>query len=525
MNAIFMTQSSNVHMFYGLMEALREPLQLGRVGFYLSDSWFFRMFREHTPDIESGAYVLLKEWDITTKGERAKADISLLRHYEEVLGMPDLWGAIIADRRIIYGQKFALRQDYRPRLNHDEILAILQEGLIAIERFFDIVQPDFVASFQCTTFGEYLAYLLARQRGVPFLNLRPTRVANYVIYGESIFEPSRRVQEQYERYLTQGIQDQWTKRAQDYLLHARQEDARYEGVISPSRKPPKTGRIARMAPRWDLLRLLRQEYHYRFRSPRCDANAPGVLVPYLYRVLLNPLRAHWINARFGKRYLSETDLDSLDYAFFPLHTEPEVTLMIYSRPYLNQIEVVRNIAYNLPVGMKLVVKEHPWSVGKRPVSYYQKLLAIPNVCLADPALPARPLIAHSHIVATIAGSVGFEAVLLGKPVVTFGGTPYEILPSTIVRRVRDLNRLGIEIADLLCQSEYQEHAVISYVAAIMSQSVPINLYSTLMRREGTHVSEHHSDAEQDIKALAQYTVATLAGIQRSMKCSLPGTDR
>ena len=67
------------------------------------------------------------------------------------------------------------------------------------------------------------------------------------------------------------------------------------------------------------------------------------------------------------KYVKNQDLKNINYAFFPLHTEPEVTLLVYSKPYMNQIEAIRLISHNLPIGMKLIVKEHPWNIGKRKI--------------------------------------------------------------------------------------------------------------------------------------------------------------
>ena len=61
------------------------------------------------------------------------------------------------------------------------MLNILQAGLIGMERLFEQVQPNFVISFVRVTFGEYLAYLFAKTREIPFLNLRPTRIRSYTV--------------------------------------------------------------------------------------------------------------------------------------------------------------------------------------------------------------------------------------------------------------------------------------------------------------------------------------------------------
>jgi hypothetical protein len=52
-------------MFYSLMKSLREPLELDRTGFLVSHYPSYEDFLREVPDIESGPYSLLKEWEIT----------------------------------------------------------------------------------------------------------------------------------------------------------------------------------------------------------------------------------------------------------------------------------------------------------------------------------------------------------------------------------------------------------------------------------------------------------------------------
>ena len=236
---------------------------------------------------------------------------------------------------------------------------------------------------------------------------------------------------------------------------------------------------------------------------------PGVVLPMLYTRLLNPRLARKVHAYLRDQYVTQDELAHLDYAFFALAMEPENTLLVFSRAHLNQIEVVRNIAYNLPAGMSLVVKEHPAALGKRKVSYYRKLLEIPNVRMADPALEARLLMVRARLVSTIAGSVGLEALMLRKPVLTFGQTPYELLPPTMVRRAGPLDDLGETIADLMHHHHHDEEALVGYLAAVMRRSVALDFYTSLLGRVGYSPdgSRAHGD---DIKALASYTLETLS---------------
>jgi len=508
-------------MFYELMKALREPLQLDKIGFYVSHYPYYRRFRERTPEIESGEYSLLKEWEITCKARNGKPNLDLIQQYEQKLGNPHLWGPLVADRRVYLGRKCTFFQDYRSRFDHNQMLNILQAGLLSMERLFDALQPSFVVSFICVTFGEYLAYLFALARGIPFLNLRPTRIENYMTYGKSPFEPSERIHAVYERYLTEGIEDDWKKRAGEYIGSVRTGHALYEGVIMPEKASSKNSSLIIQRLPKALFGLLRDEYDYRFGKVK-DNHNPGVLVPLYYGRLSRPMRLHRIHRRLSLCYVDEDELKSLDYVFFPLHKEPEVTLQVYSTPYLNQIEVIRNISHSIPVGLTLVVKEHPASIGKRPLSYYQKIIDIPNVRLADPNLPSKLLIHHARLVATISGGIGWEAVIRQKPVVIFGHTPYEFLPDSMVRRVTDLEKLGEVIDYLLRGYDYQEDSITAYIAAVMSQSVPINFYSALLGRQGVYtVAWDGTDADQviarDIETLAQYTIASLKDYGRAYR--------
>ncbi len=523
MNGLFLTQSITLKVFYDLMQELKESHQLEKAGFFISDSAYFQNFRKETPDIESGKHILVKEWEVMLKAEQSTPDIEKLKKYQEQFKIPNLWGAIICDRRIMWGKNFTFRQDYKTRFNHDQAMSILAETIDAVEELFDRVKPDFVVSFICTTVGEYVSYLIARSRNIPFLNLRPTRVQNYMTFGPSVFEPSELIHDAYKRYRNLKIENNWTRKASEYLNFVKDKHARYEGVFLPTQKPPQVRSILQIpkkkTPLFLLTRLIQktknfieEEKHYRFTGAKCDRHLPGVLIPGLYRKFLNPKLVRRVDSYFSKKYISESELQHSDYVFFPLHNEPEVTLLVYSKPYMNQIEVIRNIAYSLPAGMILVVKEHPAARGKRPLSFYKKVEGIFNVRFANPTMDARSLITHSKLVAVIAGSVGFEAVFLGKPVLTFGLTPYEILPSHMVRRIKDLNRLSEETSDLMQHYYFDEESLINYISAVMSCSVPIDFYTTLLEKKTQFSLRSSPERQRDISELAKYTMSIVKSL-------------
>jgi len=117
------------------------------------------------------------------------------------------------------------------------------------------------------------------------------------------------------------------------------------------------------------------------------------------------------------------------FVYFPLHTEPEMSLHWMSPECFNQIDVIMSIARDLPSDTYLVVKETIYSVGKRDKSFYQQIKDLKNTILLDVDTNSLEIIKKSSAVATISGSAGVEAAILGKPVLVFSKyTFFDFLP-------------------------------------------------------------------------------------------------
>ena len=419
--------------------------------------------------------------------------------------------------RIYLGKKYAYAQDYKPRYDHEEMLAILQIGLQRMEAFFDKVQPDFIVSFQCVTIGEYLSYLFAMDQGIPVLNLRPSRIKNFVYAGEDVLEPSKRLYKTYENFFENGIEPVLKNEVSRYLDDIRETNAMYEGVIPPSSKPPgsstaKKKNLLSFPALKTVPRLLIGEYQVRFGRLKEDNHASGYIGSFISQHAVRPLRAKLMEKIFKDDYVKFDELHNLKYAFFPLHPEPEVTVYVYSKPYLNQLEAIRLLSHNLPVGMKLVVKEHPWHVGKRTIKYYRKLVQIPNVVLAPPEMTSRELVIKADLVTVISGSIGLEGLMLKVPVVVLGRAPFNFMPKSMMRHAINPDSLGFEIRDLLSNFQYDEAAMQSYVAAVMKDSVAVDFYSILSGRKEAYnpknlnSNEQGSDIERknQVKLLSDY---------------------
>lgn len=113
------------------------------------------------------------------------------------------------------------------------------------------------------------------------------------------------------------------------------------------------------------------------------------------------------------------------YYLFPLHLQPEASTLMMAPYYVNQPATIENIAKSLPGNAYLYVKEHTSSYGKHSLGFYKQIKNIPNVRLLSPKEDTKRLINNAICPIVLTSTVGWEALLLGKPVVVLGEVFYK----------------------------------------------------------------------------------------------------
>lgn len=116
------------------------------------------------------------------------------------------------------------------------------------------------------------------------------------------------------------------------------------------------------------------------------------------------------------------------YALYALHTQPESSIDVAGSYFSDQIALVTFIARSLPVTHELYVKVHPADMDGKTLAFYRTIARIPGVRLIDYGADSRRLVAGSDIVFTLTGTIGYEAALLGKPVITFANNYFNRFP-------------------------------------------------------------------------------------------------
>jgi len=470
-NALFVTQGEYALFYLDLLPLLARALKLDRVGFYVTsrvnDARYLKKAEGLNVQVK-----FLKGWELTSADE--KADDDFLKTLEDEFGDPFLWNSLVIDRRIYNGVLTKYKQDYKPRFTHEQMLAVLQKSFKAILQFVEDVEPDIIiGGFTPVTSAEYIFYRCAKIKGIKYINLNPTKILNRVTFSQEIYREFPHFRKDYTAYLQQQDEDVFLRQAKQYV---QTRDKKYEGIIVSSGRFP--------CKQW-LGSLFKYPFvvaGYYWKKAYLDNEDRGYHWGYFYKNIRNPIRDRVLRATLP--YCSAETLNQRSYAYYPLHVEPEIALSLFGREYLNQIELVRNIAKSLPVTWKLAVKDHPAGVGRRNIGYYRKLLEIPNVVLVDHYVDSEPIIENAKVVFTVSGFSGFEAILKKKPVITFGTTFYDVLPGDMVRNVRSLRELPSVVKNLLDGYRYCEKDVVCLIAAALKNSTPLNLYQDVLNKKG-----------------------------------------
>ena len=139
-------------------------------------------------------------------------------------------------------------------------------------------------------------------------------------------------------------------------------------------------------------------------------------------------------SRFVRNYLEQKaralavgrlygELGERPFVYFPLHVTDDFKIERAIPHCADQEYLIEQVAAALPQGYDLVLKEHPVSLGRNSPAMLRRLTRIPNVRLVDPYTSSHELIRGARAIVVISSTVGIEALMYDKPVLTLG-QPY-----------------------------------------------------------------------------------------------------
>lgn len=174
-------------------------------------------------------------------------------------------------------------------------------------------------------------------------------------------------------------------------------------------------------------------------------------------------------------HLASSELDlSVPYIYFAMHLQPEASTSPLGKQYVDHRLAVRHLLECLPENVYVYIKENPKQgyLGRRE-NYYAGFPQSGRVKYAPLNFPSQRLIEHSLAVATITGTVGFEALWVPKPVLVFGHTFYGHGPG--VFWAGDRQSLASAINTILSGNWRSQMTPEEYIGILAHRSVGCNV--------------------------------------------------
>lgn len=290
---------------------------------------------------------------------------------------------------------------------------------LALEDVFDEVRPEVVVPEVGNETIRTAAHLIALERGTPtlflFYTIFPDPLRLYVDTMHAPIVPADAVRalDPGERARVDGFVAEFTRRA--------------EPIRARPRPRAGLGAFAGLAKHFAVSAGERDNEYLR----------PERFPPQLARERYRAARA---------RTLYDSAPAARPYVYFPLHVAEDYKIKRVIPHLADQRSLIEQVAAALPHGFDLVTKEHPLSVGRNSVNALQAIARIPNVRLVPPEVSSHELIRGAAGVVVISSTVGLEALLYAKPVLTLGSPFYSGYGLT--SDVSDLAELRDRVAEL-----------------------------------------------------------------------------
>jgi hypothetical protein len=331
-------------------------------------------------------------------------------------------------------------------LRRNLALAILED----VVNFIKEENVELIFSEGCDDFFSFfLSKYCELSENLNFVYMIPARIGNRIHYSENLDTGPLDFHERYRRWMNSDISHA-SKFVDQYI-----ENKVQPSYINSSLKY----RAFELSKALDYLKYIRGCFH--------DKYALHYSTPPLRMLIqrFNRMYSALIWSRLPK--LSSFNA-SEKYFVFPLQFTPEAATLVQGHRLNDMFILIQLVSKSLPFGVKLYVKEHKVSVGRRPSAEYRRIAELPNVNLIDEHADVHLLLRQSLGVITISSSMAIEALMHGKPVGIFGENYYSNIPG--VFKFDDLSRLNALIQSMIDFSPESSRPVSALVATLLESS-------------------------------------------------------
>lgn len=379
-------------------------------------------------------------------------DLEYLRAFEEKYQI-NLWN-------LAYNERLFYQFNDYYKFTENEILSILTHECKLFEQVLDEIKPDFLIMLDTGMHHNHLLYEISKKRGIKPMLLVATRLARRWAISSNADNVD---------FIPQKLEYSKTNKSFDDLRNylksfdtfklATQVESRFLSSNTSLIKAALTFLFQNGSAD------TKTHYSYYGRSK----------LKVLIKSVLNILKSKYRKSFIDKNFVQKINFDSR-FVYFPLHQEPERSLLLTAPFYTNQLEVITNIVKSLPVGYKLFVKEHPAMKSRewRKISFYKQLMALPNVVLVHPSVKPDDLMRNCSLVIAISGTASFEAAFHQKPSIIMSDTSFSILSS--VHRLKSIEELPRIIRNSLENNITDPSELNKYVEILLQNTFELDYH-------------------------------------------------
>lgn len=467
MKACIVLQNQYSKLGHAIALQLKEKYNITEFSGYIFSQWAKELVQTQN-DIKYSS--ILVDHELHDLYKKEKLDLDYIKYFEKTYGTPHLWKYLYSDRKLLMsiGPKEETTATIDPLYSHEDLLRAFQVRAKAIEKMLNETKPDFILFFAIGALGHLILYHVAKKMGIRTFGIDFVRVGNLISISED-YNTLTGIEENFSYFQKTKEITEYHKRAEKFLENFEKTGSLNLEYVQINTSTNKSHGLI-IKPN-NLLRsvkyLITLTKNY-LKNKNYFSYGITNINPLLF--ILYKLKFYYRKWQGLNHLYSEPANE--DYAFFPLHFEPELAILLLSPAYFDQIALIRQIARSLPVHYKLYIKEHPAMVFHRPISYYKELQKIPNVKLISHKIKGTELIKKSKLVTVITGTAGWEAILLKKPVITFGNVFFNIL--SFVKRTQDIELLPQSIKEQTENFQFNKEELVNFTAAIFKDAFPLN---------------------------------------------------
>jgi hypothetical protein len=389
-----------------------------------------------------------------------KVTFEELRKYEKIYGIPNLYLYAVTDREFIDLDLYNVYSNRYKNIPNDRIYDLIIWHIKKFENVFEREKFDLLINLDIPGFEGLILNKVAEKKKCIHFYVKDSRIVNRISIVEDEMVMPIRLNSIFKDLLNRELTKNEENLIDTLLLDYRGKKIKR---ISPEQKKTRIWNFMKFNSLFNFFKILNKS------KPKTEVS----LFKLIKIALIIRLRVIILKL-FGKSIFDIYEPND-KYFYFPMFLQPEL-VCDYINPFIqNQFELIYNISKTLPAGYKLYVKEHPASFGINPIGLYKRLKKIPNVKLLHHFDDSYQLIRNCVGVFTVYGTSGWEAFLLGKPVITFGNVFYNLAEKGVFL-VKNLFELPFVLQKVIEDFKLDENYIKKFLLAKYNFTYPGKMY-------------------------------------------------